>query len=651
MNAGGHGSDMAACAGRGRRRRPAQRRRDRRRCAAGVARPALPGLRPRPTDEVVLDGRAAARAGRPGRVRGEISRDRALAAGAPAGRPERRLGVRQPGARRASARGARSTSSACAACASAAPQVSDKHANFIQADEGGSADDVRRRDRGGARPRRRGDRASCCAARSAWSASTTVDVGMPTARRVAELPERRKPPAHAEPLPDGARRAPRGVRPPTTVGTTARARSTSTLRQVDDCWRPTERRRSARSTSTGRSTRRRRRPEHRAEAGSTPDRDRERPPPATAADRPRVARLRIDASTSRADAAYLAAGDRSHRRRRPPDAASPRRARRRDRRRPRHARTVVTIDVQDDLEEIETTPSIAARSSCRAGRSTRGCARGASPSAGPRAASGCDGPSSAERSPPCVIAAGLRPRLVACSPSTTSTVSGAVYTDPGRLQAVVDELDGTTRARSSTRQGRAAARRRSPGSRPPGSSAELPRRVRRSRSASGSPVATYQGADRQLPRDRRRRPGARRARPARSKPVDLLDSRGPTPARPRRRASSSRPTSSPRGQHRRSPCPPSSGRRPCSVAVGDGRSAHHDRCATAPSIDLGSPDRLRDKLVTTHRSSSTPEPTMWPVRRPQRGRSRASGLDPEVNMREQSHPQPQRDMTVDLKSG
>ena len=122
MNAGGHGSDMAASLVGVRvfdlrsgedGEVPAER-----------ARPALPGS-DLADHQVVVDGDASRLA--PGdRAASEARdrRDRALAARAPARRPERRLGVRQPGAR-SSCRPARSsTASGCAGCASARPQVS-----------------------------------------------------------------------------------------------------------------------------------------------------------------------------------------------------------------------------------------------------------------------------------------------------------------------------------------------------------------------------------------------------------------------------------------------------------------------------------------------------------------------------------------------
>ena len=75
--------------------------------------------------------------------RGDDRRDRPLAPGAPARRAERRLGVRQPGARRGQRRQPRSTGSGLRGMRIGSAWVSEKHANFVQAADGGSADDVR----------------------------------------------------------------------------------------------------------------------------------------------------------------------------------------------------------------------------------------------------------------------------------------------------------------------------------------------------------------------------------------------------------------------------------------------------------------------------------------------------------------------------
>ena len=144
MNAGGHGSDMAAClvdvdAVRPRRRRPGAR--------GGAGRRAL-GLRFRGSD---LDRRTRSssppgcglRRGDRDACRGDDRRDRPLAPRAPARRAELR---------------ARCSSTRCPARSAPASLVdglglrglrigtawvSEKHANFVQAADGGSAADVR----------------------------------------------------------------------------------------------------------------------------------------------------------------------------------------------------------------------------------------------------------------------------------------------------------------------------------------------------------------------------------------------------------------------------------------------------------------------------------------------------------------------------
>ena len=75
------------------------------------------------------------------RARPRSGRDRAVASGQPARRPERR--ARCSPTRRATRPAAWSTRPGARACGSGSAEVSPKHANFIQADEGGSADDVR----------------------------------------------------------------------------------------------------------------------------------------------------------------------------------------------------------------------------------------------------------------------------------------------------------------------------------------------------------------------------------------------------------------------------------------------------------------------------------------------------------------------------
>ena len=103
-------------------------------------RPLLPPLLARAERGGAL-GRAGARPGRPGgRPPGRWPTSCGGAGPAPAGREQRRLGVRQPAGGLGRPRS--STRPAWRAAGSARRAVSTKHANFIQADEGGSADDV-----------------------------------------------------------------------------------------------------------------------------------------------------------------------------------------------------------------------------------------------------------------------------------------------------------------------------------------------------------------------------------------------------------------------------------------------------------------------------------------------------------------------------
>ena len=154
MNAGGHGSDMAATLVEARVVDLDRRRRGV--VAAAGPRPRLPALGARRRSQVVVEADLGAGRGRRGRGRAhavaEIVRWRRAQ---PARRPERRLGVHQP--RRATRPGGSSTPPVARACGVGTAAVSTKHANFFQADAGGSADDVRRPDgRGppaGARPR------------------------------------------------------------------------------------------------------------------------------------------------------------------------------------------------------------------------------------------------------------------------------------------------------------------------------------------------------------------------------------------------------------------------------------------------------------------------------------------------------------------
>ena len=145
MNAGGHGSDLAASleavsvvdlrTGGVQRLGAAD---------AGARLPDAPPLRP---EQLVVEAQLRLEPGDPDAGGRAHRRDRGLAAGEPAGRSQRRLGVRQPagGLGRPAHRGRRGQGAALGTA-----QVSDRHANFIQADDGGRADDVHRADAGGA---------------------------------------------------------------------------------------------------------------------------------------------------------------------------------------------------------------------------------------------------------------------------------------------------------------------------------------------------------------------------------------------------------------------------------------------------------------------------------------------------------------------
>ena len=136
MNAGGHGADLAAVARGGPPRGPAQR--GGWVGARGCARPRLPPVRGPPAPGGG-GGRAGPRCRRPRAGRRGDRRDRRLAAGEPARRPQRRLGVRQPRGRRGRPPHRRGRGKGLR---HGTAEVSTKHANFIQADDGGRADDV-----------------------------------------------------------------------------------------------------------------------------------------------------------------------------------------------------------------------------------------------------------------------------------------------------------------------------------------------------------------------------------------------------------------------------------------------------------------------------------------------------------------------------
>ena len=116
------------------------RRTTRRRRAGRRARAAVPGQRLAPRTSC-SSARLQLAAGdrEPPSARSARS---CLAPGEPTRRAERRLGVRQPGPRRGRA-GRLIDGLGLRGLRIGTASVSEKHANFIQADEGGSADDVR----------------------------------------------------------------------------------------------------------------------------------------------------------------------------------------------------------------------------------------------------------------------------------------------------------------------------------------------------------------------------------------------------------------------------------------------------------------------------------------------------------------------------
>ena len=90
--------------------------------------------------QVVVGAELALAPGDPGAGAAELAEIVAWRRANQPGGPERRLGVHQPARRLAPA--ASSTRPAPRACGIGTAEVSTKHANFIQADEGGRADDV-----------------------------------------------------------------------------------------------------------------------------------------------------------------------------------------------------------------------------------------------------------------------------------------------------------------------------------------------------------------------------------------------------------------------------------------------------------------------------------------------------------------------------
>ena len=205
------------------------------------------------------------------------------------------------------------------------------------------------------------------------------------------------------------------------------------------------------------------------------------------------------------------------------------------------------------------------------------------------------------------------------------SVTGATYTDPARLQKVVDQLDGSTllganlgKARQTLAADpwvkRVRVERR-------------PLRGVRIEIVERDPVATYMGADqrwRVLDADGR---VMAVLDPAGSKPVDPSELTLAAPG-PDLEPGATVPADLAAAASIVPRLPADLRSKTCSVAVGQAGQLTMTMC-DGFVIVLGSPDRLRDKLVTTS-TSSTPAPTKWPARRPERGRSLASGLDPEV---------------------
>ena len=91
-------------------------------------------------DQVVLEAELRLATGDREAAEATIAEIVRLAAREPARGRERRIGVREP-ARRLG-RAVSSTSPGARDCAVGTAEVSTKHANFIQADDGGSADDI-----------------------------------------------------------------------------------------------------------------------------------------------------------------------------------------------------------------------------------------------------------------------------------------------------------------------------------------------------------------------------------------------------------------------------------------------------------------------------------------------------------------------------
>ena len=141
MNAGGHGRETARGPHLGARRRPARRRAAASIAAIGRARRSGTATSSIGPSQVVAGATFRVECRHAGRVRGAHHRDRAVAPGEPTRRCERGVRVPQP-ARRQRGQPHRG-GAASRTSGSAARSSRDKHANFIQAEPGATAADVR----------------------------------------------------------------------------------------------------------------------------------------------------------------------------------------------------------------------------------------------------------------------------------------------------------------------------------------------------------------------------------------------------------------------------------------------------------------------------------------------------------------------------
>ena len=258
------------------------------------------------------------------------------------------------------------------------------------------------------------------------------------------------------------------------------------------------------------------------------------------------------------------------------------------------ARKVVTIDVKDDLEEIETTPfdpspvelprpGVDPRLRARRIQVRRDEGR-------KRLRWAIVGGAVAA----VLIAAGLVLESPLFAINDVS-VTGATYTDPARLQKVVDQLDGSTLLGADLGKAEATLAadpwvKRVRVERRPlrGVRIEIVERV---------PVATYMGTDqrwRVLDADGR---VMAVLDPPGSKPVDPLELTLAAPG-PDLEAGATVPADLVGAASIVPRLPADLRSKTCSLAVGEAGQLTMTMC-DGFVIDLGSPDRLRDKLVTT----------------------------------------------------